>query len=155
MPLFFVKWRFRVLDRLRTYQGCVTDQCRNTPARPKSITSVTTALPFLNSTPARAGNNAKANESDAKDDVSLLTCTPSGCGFKISLASLRLYSEKFELLRGGMSKDVESVASVARRRNGAASSTVMARRKPNPGGLPPGPAPTVRLGGTGMSSITV
>lgn len=131
---------------IQAHQGCVTDQCRKTPASPKSITSVTTALPFLKSIPARAGKSANANESDARDDVSpSITCVPSGTGFKMSRASFKLYSEKLELLRGGRSAEDKSVERWGRRRNGEASSTVMARRMPCPAGFPTGAAPMERL----------
>jgi len=55
---------------LETYHGCVTDQLRKTPARPRSMKSVTTALPFLKRRPDIAGRKAKARDSDGKDDDS-------------------------------------------------------------------------------------
>lgn len=58
------------MSSLSTYHGCVTDQLRKTPARPRSMKSVTTALPFLKSRPDIAGRKAKANDSDGKEDDS-------------------------------------------------------------------------------------
>lgn len=89
----------------KSYHGCVTDQCKKTPAKPSNMMSVTTAPPFLNSAPEMAGSSANARESEAKEDDSgsegsaLAPCR--ACGLRISRASLRLYSEKLELLRGG------------------------------------------------------
>lgn len=53
-----------------THHGCVTDQCRKTPDRPRSIMSVTTTWPSLNRTPAMAGRRAKARDREANDEVS-------------------------------------------------------------------------------------
>lgn len=74
-----------------THHGCVTDQFRNTAAKPRSMTSVTTALPFLNTAPAKAGSNAKARDSDAREEES--ECRVSsllGFGLRMSRASPRL-----------------------------------------------------------------
>lgn len=132
-----------------TYHGCVTDQCRKTPAKPRSIISVTTALPFLNSTPARAGSRANANDSDASEDESLVAswspARPMGCGFSRSRASLRLYSEKLELRRGNASPvgDEASAKGLCswmdgreRRASSTAADAVRARRRfPGSGAL--------------------
>lgn len=107
------------------------------PDRPRSITSVTTALPFLKRTPASAGRSANANDNEASDETSGVSISaPPGFGLSRSRASPRLYSEKLELLRGGASKDASEVMPLngGRRRVGFVSSTVLARRMAWPGG---------------------
>jgi hypothetical protein len=114
----------------RTHHGCVTDQWRKIAAKPRSITSVTTALPFLKRTPPRAGNSAKAKGTDAQvDPSSSAGWIPAGLGLKKSRASPRLCSEKVVLLlRGGPNGSLEEGLSVGRRRKRAPSSRVMERR---------------------------
>jgi hypothetical protein len=103
--------------------------------------SVTTALPFLKRRPEIAGRKAKAKDSDGKDDDSSVKDESAllgsrGWGFKKSRASLRLYSEKFELRRGGMESKLGDAGGWRRDADAASSATdtVMERRSPWPEG---------------------
>jgi hypothetical protein len=99
--------------------------------------SVTIALPFLKRAPEIAGRRAKANDRDAREDVSpaedSMLGSPS-CGLSRSRASLRLYSEKLELLRGGMVSKPGDAMYGRREAASSAADTVTARRSPWPGG---------------------
>lgn len=101
---------------------------------------MTTEWPFLKSDPAMAGNRANARDSDASDEDSGAGMSVDVCalGFRISLASLRLYSEKLEGRRGGMAPSNEdSDLAMDRLRVGkfpTDSSMVFARRIACPGG---------------------
>ena len=53
-----------------TYQGSRTDQLRNMAAKPSSIISVTTELPFLNIIPPTAGRSAKAKGAECHAEES-------------------------------------------------------------------------------------
>ncbi|TKW56949.1 hypothetical protein CTA1_8031 [Colletotrichum tanaceti] len=77
------------------------DQCRNTADKPSSMTSVTTALPFWKSKPPTAGRRAKARGIEAQFEISSVDDVDGispGLGLRKSLASLKLYSDKVELL---------------------------------------------------------
>lgn len=103
---------------------------------------MTTALPFLNKTPARAGKRAKASDKDASDEESpgeeKVSALPGSLdwGFSMSRASLRLYSEKLELLRGGIVSMAgnDEVGALRAAAASSAAETVMARRSPWPEG---------------------
>jgi hypothetical protein len=112
----------------------VTDQWRNTPARPSNIRSVAIALPFLNTAPAIAGSSAKANDAEAREDDSVDGSSPLcfARGLRMSRASPRLYSVKLELLRRGMPGSDASLTGDSLRGGGLrrVSSRVNERRSP-------------------------
>lgn len=53
-----------------TNQGNLTDQFKKIAARPSSITSVITELPFLKNIPPNAGSNAKARGAECHAEES-------------------------------------------------------------------------------------
>lgn len=87
------------------YHGSLTDQFRNTAAKPSIMTSVTIELPFLKNIPPIAGRSAKARGAECQCDAGEEPWIPS-LGFgrsKSSVeerncrrASLIEYSEKLE-----------------------------------------------------------
>lgn len=102
-----------------------------------------------------AGSSANASDRDAKeddsgsDDSTLLVCR--ACGLRMSRASFRLISEKFELLRGGTGggskaeSEEKRLVGVRRRVGSLDSSTVLVRRNACPTGalIPELTAPAV------------
>lgn len=118
--------------------------------------SVTMAPPFLNRAPEMAGSSANASESEAKEDDSgskgSVLAPRRACGLRMSRASLRLYSEKLELLRGGGSgpsndeSDERRLVGVFLRVGSSDSSIVLDRLKVWPvGALMPELSPVVPL----------
>jgi hypothetical protein len=73
-----------------TNHGNLTDQFRKIAARPSSIISVITELPFLKNIPPRAGNSAKASGAECHaEDSWLCSCsTPVLLGFGSSRSSV-------------------------------------------------------------------
>jgi len=60
----------RAVGRWQAYHGTLTDQFKKTAANPRSITSVMTELPFLNSMPPMAGSKANANGAECHTEES-------------------------------------------------------------------------------------
>ena len=119
---------------MSTYQGCVTDECRNTAARLNSITSVRTALPFSNRMPPTAGSKANIRGIDDMLFWFFRCKLATASGFRISprkcFASLKLKPENAELRRLG---ELNSVLEgpkllIGRRRNCVFSSTAIEPR---------------------------
>lgn len=78
-----------------TNHGSLTDQFRNIAAKPNSIISVITELPFVNNIPPIAGKSANANGAESQWED---TCLDSSCPAALGLGSSKLSVEDWKVL---------------------------------------------------------